>query len=75
LGEVQKGRDSKFCRVFCPGFGEKSSDVPGFLKYTAKGSEMRALLLDSIQSLEPILKEAEDRDVYAVSMDLFGLRS
>lgn len=36
--------------------------------------KIRALLLNAIQSLEPVMKEAKDEAVYAVAVDLFDVR-
>ena len=35
--------------------------------------KMRVILLNAIQEIEPILRQAEDQGVYALNMDLFGL--
>lgn len=36
--------------------------------------EIRELLLNSIQMIEPVLKSAEDKTVYALNLDLFSVR-
>jgi hypothetical protein len=39
-----------------------------------EAARIRVLLLNSIQEIEPILKEAPDETVYALNLDLFGIR-
>lgn len=48
------------------------SSVMSLSKETAE--KIRALLLQSIQSTEPLIRDAKDEDVYVLTIDWFGLR-
>lgn len=37
-------------------------------------TKIREILLNAIQNIEPVIKEAEDQDVCCLNIDLFGLR-
>ncbi len=37
--------------------------------------QIRALILKAIEDSEPVIKEAKDEEVYALCIDLFGLKS
>lgn len=49
------------------------SSVMSISKETAE--KIRAILLESIQSMEPIVRDAKDEGVYALTLDLFDLKS